>query len=117
MAMLETDGDGARRLKLDVATVYGGQPQLIAQGLPETHSPDFPLNLLERGFCVDIANGNATVPVDKNRILNSIIGADASTLDNDPPVQHVKYDEVTSAVCACVAFICHALDAKTMSCQ
>ena len=89
--MLEEDGHGGRRLKFDVVIGHG-EPKLMAEGLPST---DFPVPLLVRGFEIDIAQSNASMAQDKNRILNSICGVESLKLDETaPPKEHDNYEEV-----------------------
>jgi len=97
MCMLQKDADGIRRkLKLDIATIHAGKPCLIAEGLPGIEaSQNFPLQLLERGFVIDIAKGEATQAADKQHILNSIAGKEGCELDTtEPPTEHPTFDEV-----------------------
>jgi hypothetical protein len=94
MCMLEEDERGGRRLKFDVVIGHG-KPQLMAEGLPTTDFPDFPVPLLVRGFEIDIAQSNASVAQDKKRILNSICGVDPLKLDDTaPPKEHDNYKKV-----------------------
>ena len=92
--MLEEDANGMRKLKLDIATVHVGKPCLIAEGLPAA-SQDFPLELLERGFEIDVAKGEATQAEDKRRILNCIAEKPGCELDTtEPPQRHFMFDQV-----------------------
>jgi len=96
MCMLETDADGARRLKLDIATMLSGKPCLIAEDLPGIEaSKHFPLQLLERGFAINITKGEATQAEDKRRILNCIAKKPGCELDTtEPPQRHFMFDQV-----------------------
>ena len=89
MCVTEMDTSGARRWALHVGTVHAGQPKLLSEA-------GFPIALLERGFDIDIAQGEASVEQDRIRILNSLTGCDSSKLDAvKPPLQHEAYDQVS----------------------
>ena len=89
MWVMEVDEQGARRLALDVGTVHAGEPKLLGDG-------GFPIGLLERGFDINVAQGEASVEQDRRRILNSLAGCPTSTLDTaEPPTSHPNYDKVS----------------------
>lgn len=58
---------------------------------------NFPVDLLRRGldFCVQTAC--ATKDIDRKRILNYIIGR-FENLDDEPPAEHPKFDEVNASI-------------------
>ena len=89
MWVMEVDEQGARRLALDVGTVHAGEPKLLGDG-------GFPIGLLERGFDINVAQGEASVEQDRRRILNSLAGCPTSMLDTaEPPMRHPNYDKVS----------------------
>ena len=89
MCVMEVDEQGARRLALDVGTVHAGEPKLLGEG-------GFPIALLECGFSIDVAEGEASVEQDRRRILNSLAGCPTSMLDTAvPPMSHPNYDKVS----------------------
>ena len=72
-----------KKLLLDFATVHKGKAQLLTDGLatPQEYEygfrkaareRNFPLNLMEKGYDIDITKANASIPEDKQRILESI---------------------------------------------
>ena len=51
----------------------------------------FPLELIEEAYKIRVEDGQASVPEDRSRILNSIVG---KRLDSEPELQHPAYDAV-----------------------
>ena len=111
-------------LRLDVATVDGaGRAYVATQGpaavdrteydaLNEYHKTKtslsrikaerekgFPYAVLEKGHCVDIVASEASVAMDKTRILNAICDVDPAKLDEAvPPADHPAFAEVNAAL-------------------
>ena len=52
---------------------------------------DFPLALIEEAYKIRVEDGQASVPEDRSRILNSIVG---KPLESEPDLQHPAYDAV-----------------------
>ena len=95
MCVLEKDPEtGQRRLKLDVSAVHAGEPRVLAEGLEgNTH---FPVALLERGFKIKIEHGEATMKIDKRRILNTICRVHHLEIDDvEPCSEHNQYIQVS----------------------
>ena len=52
----------------------------------------FPPALIEEAYKIRVEDGQASVPEDRSRILNSIVG---KRLESEPELQHPAYDAVT----------------------
>ena len=77
-----------KQLLLDFATVRDGQAQLLTEGLAHkmeatqikaARERGFPLELMEKGYEVDIRSAEASKAEDKQHILNSIAGKELSS--------------------------------------
>ncbi|CAE8679688.1 unnamed protein product [Polarella glacialis] len=67
----------------------------------------FPIELAEKALALKIEHSEATVPVDRSRILNSITGASSpAELDREPHVSHAEYDRVNRQLRAAFAVHC-----------
>ena len=51
----------------------------------------FPLELIEEAYKIRVEDGQASVPEDRSRILNSIAG---KRLESEPELQHPAYTDV-----------------------
>ena len=90
--MLDTGRKGSRRRKLDVAVGHG-EPRIIAEGFGSC--TDFPVPLLALGYKIDIAQSEASRPIDRQRILNSVCGVEHARIDeSEPPANHRQYKQV-----------------------
>ena len=76
-----------KQLLLDFATVQDGQAQLLTDGLAHdmeatqikaARERGFPLELMEKGYGIDIRSAEASKAEDRQHILNSIAGKDLS---------------------------------------
>ena len=77
-----------KQLLLDFATVQDGQAQLLTEGLAHemeatqikaARERGFPLELMEKGYGLDITKAKASRDEDRKRILNSIAGKELSS--------------------------------------
>ena len=77
-----------KQLLLDFATVRDGEAQLLTQGLAHAmeatqikaaRERGFPLELMEKGYGLDIRSADASKAEDKQHILNSIAGKKLSS--------------------------------------
>ena len=77
-----------KQLLLDFATVRDGQAQLLTEGLAHemeatqikaARERGFPLELMEKGYGLDIRSAEASKAEDKQHILNSIAGKELSS--------------------------------------
>ena len=77
-----------KRLLLDFATVQDGQAQLLTEGLAHemeatqikaARERGFPLELMEKGYGLDITSAEASKAEDRKHILNSIAGKELSS--------------------------------------
>ena len=77
-----------KQLLLDFATVRDGQAQLLTEGLAHAEEATqikaarergFPLELMEKGYGLDIRSAEASKVEDKKHILNSIAGKELSS--------------------------------------
>eukprot|EP00930_Biecheleria_cincta_P068865 TRINITY_DN56696_c0_g1_i1.p1 TRINITY_DN56696_c0_g1~~TRINITY_DN56696_c0_g1_i1.p1 ORF type:complete len:580 (+),score=98.53 TRINITY_DN56696_c0_g1_i1:102-1742(+) len=108
------DGMEGRRppLLLDIATVDGGQqPQLLTDGMTSKEEEmekghqfhfsmpsgwkakskredAFPLEVIQLGLQINISTSNASIEVDRTRILNSLAGRSLMDLDVPPQNDH-----------------------------
>ena len=60
---------------------------------------NFPMDLLRRGLDFCVQKARATRDLDRRRILNYIAGR-LENLDDEPPAEHPKYDEVPEDLAA-----------------
>ena len=100
-------------LKLDIATMLDGKPQLLTDGLTQREQEEeagmpgfgymlksqrektFPLAVLQLGYRITAGEAKATEEEDKRRIINSINGCDPKQLDTTEPVlDHFECDRV-----------------------
>ena len=77
-----------KQLLLDFATVQDGQAQLLTEGLAHemeatqikaARERGFPLELMEKGYGLDIRSAEASKAEDRKHILNSIAGKELSS--------------------------------------
>ena len=77
-----------KQLLLDFATVRDGQAQLLTEGLAHemeatqikvARERGFPLELMEKGYGLDITSAEASKAEDRKHILNSIAGKELSS--------------------------------------
>ena len=77
-----------KQLLLDFATVRDGQAQLLTEGLAHAKEATqikaarergFPLELMEKGYGLDITEAKASRDEDRKHILNSIAGKELSS--------------------------------------
>ena len=77
-----------KQLLLDFATVQDGQAQLLTEGLAHemeatqikaARERGFPLELMEKGYGLDIRSAKASKPEDAQHILNSIARKELSS--------------------------------------
>lgn len=99
---------GEKRLLLDIAAVVDGNGVVLTDGLVEsdlTQGPKFaleakrereiafPLELLEKGYHIDIRQASASHETDIRRILNAIAGVSAEDLGaKDPDLSHPAFE-------------------------
>merc|ERR1712086_576798 len=95
-------------VKLDIATVTGGGPQLLTEGLATKADGEleaqiikydrehrFPFELLRLGWSIEITTAQASVPADFNRITNTINGVPAEQLSTvEPELGHEACERV-----------------------
>ena len=101
-------------LKLDIATMLDGKPQLLTDGLTqkeeqkyEAENPgygyfvksgreaSFPLAVLQLGYAITAGEAEATQKEDKRRIINTINGCDPTQLNTSEPVlDHFECERV-----------------------
>ena len=93
-----------KKLLLDFATVYDGTPQLLTEGLAHekealemkaTRERRFPLELMEKGYSLDITAADASRPEDKRHILNSIAKTD---LEAEPDLTDPEFARVNAVL-------------------
>ena len=58
----------------------------------------FVLQVIEKGYNIDIAASDASYTLDKTRILNSIAGAAPEDLDEEPDLQHPEFAKVNNTL-------------------
>ena len=58
----------------------------------------FPMELFRKSLDIRVELAEASMAIDKTRILNSISGQ--TDLDRAPPASHPKFNEVTAAECS-----------------
>ena len=112
--------DGALPLLLDIATATDGSAATITDDGPTPTFKDekekkqweekrrerkrrerekpFPLELFRKSLDIRVELAEASMAIDKTRILNSISGQ--TDLDRAPPASHPKFNEVTAAECS-----------------
>ena len=78
-----------KQLLLDFATVWDGQAQLLTEGLAHemeatqikaARERGFPLELMEKGYRLDIRSAEASKAEDRQHILNSIAGKELTSV-------------------------------------
>merc|ERR1712166_1558580 len=100
-------------LKLDIATMLNGKPELLTDGLTQEEQEyeafssglgymyksrreaSFPLAVLQLGYAITAGEAEATQGEDKRRIINTINGCDPTQLNTTEPVlDHFECDRV-----------------------
>jgi len=87
-SLLLTEGLTLKEQNLESLRAGNGQEE------KRIRESGFPLGLLEKGFEINIAEGNASNESDKHHILNFIAGEEISDLDKPPKKTHEEYDKV-----------------------
>ena len=122
--LVDRDGQHGRKepLLLDVCAMGPkGTAQLLTAGLTQAEVEEekkqtgrgwhnkfkrevaFPISTIKAGIGVNILGAEATREIDKNRILNSLLGLAGAELNGEPPQEHPIYDTVNRYVASTFA--------------
>jgi hypothetical protein len=58
----------------------------------------FPISVMRKGLEITVETAQASMEIDRVRILNSVAGKPVGNLDNPPPTRHVRFDEVNATL-------------------